>query len=159
ADHAGWVHDASGWNSLGGSIPGPSIPGQISGVTWGNGNHAVYAIGADDTVSLNDGSGWTSLGGFVARQISAGVDAAGNPLVYAIGKDDAVYVNNGSGWSDLGFTVRQIAGCHNNTVLAIGTDDTVWVNHQDGNGWTSLGGTAVRQLTLGLDAAGKPEAF
>jgi len=103
----------------------------------------VYAIGADNAVSVNEGSGWVSLG-FYAKQISA----ADNNTVYAIGTDDAVWINYRSGWVSLGGYAKQIsvgetfAGT-DALVFAIGKYNDVWVNRfNDQAGWVNLGGYA-----------------
>jgi hypothetical protein len=107
----------------------------------GDGNNTVYAIGSDDAVWVNSGNGWNSLGS-VARQISAGVDAAGNPEIFAIGSNDAVWANDGNEWNSLGGFARLIDAPNKDVsvpgdlVYAIGADHTDWVH--DATGWNSL---------------------
>src|SRR5262249_17738660 len=65
----------------------------------------VYAIGADNAVSVDKGSGWVSLGGYL-KEISATVENT----VYAIGTDDNIYVGHGTpglGWFNTGLKARQ----------------------------------------------------
>src|SRR4051794_39241846 len=84
----------------------------LSAISWrsaGVEHDAVFAIGPDNAVYMDeDSTGFVSLGGYV-KAISAGRDAAGNPEVYAIGGDDAAYVNSGGGWVGLGGYVKAIS--------------------------------------------------
>jgi hypothetical protein len=107
---------------------------------------AVYAIGSDNILSVDDGSGWVSLGDYV-KEISATIDNA----LYAIGTDDAVYLTYGapgSGFARLGGggSFKEIsAGADefgNHFVYAIGYDDAVYYNDNSLESWIDLGGYA-----------------
>ena len=110
-----------------------------------NGNPEVYAIGADNSLYVNDGNGFVDLGGYV-KQISATVQGT----VYAIGMDDASL--HGCQWhavfTGLGGYAKEIsAGLDNNgnpELFAIGQDNSLYVNH--GSGFAALGGY-VRDIT------------
>ena len=119
-------------------------------------DNTVYAIGGGNAVYVNRGSGFLSLGGD-AKEISAGLDAAGKPEVYAIGRNHAVYVNDdGKGWVDLGGYATAISATADGTVFTIGGSNVVYVNR--GSGFFSLGVDA-KEISAGLDAAGKPEVY
>jgi hypothetical protein len=104
---------------------------QVSAGLDATGSPEVYAIGADDSVWVNDGAGWVSLH-FYAKQISATV----RNTVYAIGTDDAVWVDHGSGWVHLAVSAKQISAgtdtAGNPEVFAIGYDDAVYVDGTSG---------------------------
>jgi len=111
----------------------------------------VYAIGANNAVSVNDGSGWASLGGY-AKQISATVENT----VWAIGTDDAVYLTHGTaglGWVKIGGYAKQIsAGADaigNPELYVIGQDNAVYAGGGLG-GFAKLGGY-VKQISATMD--------
>jgi hypothetical protein len=103
----------SGWTDLGGSYS------SLSAST----NGAIFAIGANNTVSADTGSGFYYLGGYL-KQIAAGTDQYGRTEVYGIGGDNAIWVNhlNGSGWSSQGGSVVEIAATSYNIAFARGGD-------------------------------------
>src|SRR5262249_37302885 len=75
-----------------------------------SGKPEVYAIGSDNTVSVNRGAAWVALTGKVGlygivKQISATV----SNTVYVIGDDNAVYFNRGADYVPLGGYAKQIS--------------------------------------------------
>ncbi|MGO9599207.1 MAG: hypothetical protein ACLP7Q_14565 [Isosphaeraceae bacterium] len=114
----------------------------------------VYAINADDSVSVNDGAGWVSLGGYV-KSISATVENT----IYAISGNDDIFVGHGGpspGWFDSGLKARQISAgvtsIGNPEVFAIGFDDHVYAGNGPGGpgGFANWGGFA-KQISAGID--------
>jgi hypothetical protein len=148
------------FNALFEAVEDRTLMSALGAISWksdGVKHTDVFGIGVRNAVYVNqDSSGWVSLRGH-AKQISAGLDAAGKPEVYAIGGDNVVYVNDGGkGWVDLGGYVTAISATADNTVFAIGGRNAVYVSR--GSSFSSLGGHA-KQISAGLDAAGKPEVY
>jgi hypothetical protein len=132
-DNSVWSYSAkSGFIHLGGYAL------DISAGLDANGNAEVYAIGADNSLYVDDGNSFMDLGGY-CKQISATVQGT----VYAIGLDDAAYVDmNGGGFAALGGYAKEIAAGldanGNPELFAIGQDNSLYLNH--GNGFIALGG-------------------
>jgi hypothetical protein len=123
---------------------------QVSAGLDATGSPEVYAIGADNTVSVNKGLGWVNLGGY-AKQISTTL----NNTVYAIGLNDGLWVDKGSGWVALATPVRlkQLSAgtdaAGNAVVDFIGYDNAVY-------GLSASGSVAslfpyARQITATMD--------
>jgi hypothetical protein len=144
-----------------------SINSTLTAINWSDANHnphnAVFGIGEDNSVYMNeDDAGWVDLGGD-AKQVSAGLDNSNLPEVFYLGSDDNVYINhlNGAGWTDMGGAtghVWQISAATHNTVFAITGAHAVLVNPSGGWGWYYLGGYA-NQISAGIDLHGNPEVF
>jgi hypothetical protein len=114
----------------------------------------VYAIGADNSVSVNNGSGWVSLGGYM-KEISATLDNT----IYGIGTDDNIYLSHGSpglSWFNTGMKARQIsAGADggNPEVYAIGFNNNVYAGNGSGGpaGFANWGGYS-KEISATIDS-------
>jgi hypothetical protein len=147
-DSVGVSVGGGGFTNLGGYAK------QISAGLDASNKPEVYAIGADNSVSVNKGSGWVNLGGCF-KAISATVENT----VYVIGTDDDLYVGHGTpglGWFNSGLKARQIsAGVDggNPEVYAIGFNNQVYAGNGSGGpgGFADWGGYA-KQISGTVDS-------
>jgi hypothetical protein len=141
--------DGGGFTNLGGYAK------QVSAGLDALGKPEVYAIGADNSASVNKGSGWVGLGGYL-KAIGATVENT----IYAIGTDDDIYVGHGTpglGWFNTGLKARQISAgtdaIGNPEVYAIGFNNRVYAGNGSGGpgGFANWGGN-VKQISATIDA-------
>jgi hypothetical protein len=172
----------TGWVNLGGYAK------QISTGIDGAYGPFVLAIGLSDNLMSNHGLGWVNLGGYVT-QISApsisnfGVHPQADLAYAAVPESHAAVMHQGASFTTLGGYVQLSSGAANDnqdswepvtrdvssvswrdafgvahsTLYAIAPDDTVEVS-VDGRSFTNLGGYS-KQISAGLDAAGKPQVY
>jgi hypothetical protein len=172
----------TGWVSLGGYAK------QISAGIDGTFGPFVFAIGLNDSLYSNHGGGWTNLGGYVTQIAGPTISNFGvHPqadLAYAVSPGThAALMHQGASFTNLGDYVQLASGsASDNTdswepvtrdvsavswrgplgnphsaLYAIAPDDTVEVSF-DGASFTNLGGYS-KQISAGLDAAGRPEVY
>jgi hypothetical protein len=174
------IGSGSGWVSLGGYAK------QISAGIDGNFSPFVFAIGLNDGLWSNHGSGWVSLGGYVTQISAPSIAAFGvqphTDLAYAVAQGHGGLLHQGASFTSLGGYIQIASGsASDNTdswapatrdtsavswlrggvthsaLYAIGPNDNVEVS-VDGGSFTNLGGYA-KQISAGLDALGRPEAY
>ena len=134
----------------------------LSAISWTSGgvqHSAVFGIGSNDSVFMNeDATGWVSLGGY-AKQVSAGLNIYGDPVVYAIGSNNALFDHNASpssSWVSLGGFAKQVSATADNWVFTIGQNNDVYWS--TGSGFNDMG-LYAQQISAGLDASGNPEVY
>ncbi len=164
-DDSAFIHNSK-FVRLGGYVK------EISAGLDADGKPELFAIGQGNSLLVNKGKGFVDLGGYV-RDIAAPAVGVGEPgdVAYGIGSDHAGFLNQFGSYTDLGGYIQVTTqpggtigaaswaddiGPHQ-AFYAIGSDDAVYVSI-DGGDYTRLGGYA-KQISVGLDANGIPEAY
>jgi len=116
---------------------------------WGTSADDIFAVGADGTITHNNGNAWSMMESNSASQLR-GVWGSSSSNVFAVGSEGTILHFNGSVWSlvyggDEWFYLFDVWGSSVSDVFAVGEGGTIV--HYDGNAWSAMDSGTTFQLT------------